>query len=295
LGFTSLTGAAEAGAEGAAGAAADFLGAILFALTEELVEDILNALDMIVTYRGHVNRFAYMRLDPPAEAIADKTMLTEVLLVMAAMMVAAVGQWILFDQKVPVFQSLDSKIKHEWVGRIIGSASQIGIILFWLFEGVNSIWGQSLVLGHALHDTLHMLAYETDVTAYIHHLVLFTVFGLMKLTMTPAQAESAALATVVLESTSPILSLTWLLKQGGLSGHPSFKFVSGFAAGFFGVMRCGVFPWVMAKKMDRVTALVALPFLMLNLYWFWKILKMLKKVLDKKEVSFSSTEQSHEA
>jgi hypothetical protein len=35
--------------------------AILFDLTEEVVEDILNALDMIVTYRGHVNRFRRVR------------------------------------------------------------------------------------------------------------------------------------------------------------------------------------------------------------------------------------------
>jgi hypothetical protein len=68
-------------------------------------------------------------------------------------------------------------------------------------------------------------------------------------------------------------------------------YISGFAAVFFGFMRCGVFP-VMAKKMDRVTALVAMPFLVLNFYWFWKILKMLKRVLDKKEVAFSSSEQS---
>lgn len=222
-------------------------------------------------------------------------MLTEVLLWMAAMMVAAVGEWILFDQTVPVFRSLDSRIKHEWVGRIISSASQIGIILFWFLEGTTSIWGQSLLLGYTLHDILHMLTYETDITAYIHHIVAVTVTGLFKMTMTPEQAESAALATVVLESTSPFLHLTWLMKQGGLSKHPLFLYISGFTAVFFGFMRCGVFPWVMAKKMDRVTALVAMPFLILNFYWFWKILKILKKVLERKEVAFSSSEQSHEA
>jgi hypothetical protein len=84
--------------------------AILFALTEELVEDILNALVMIVTYRGHVNQ---LRQNGCVDPIADKTMLAEVLLVMAAMMVAAVGQWILFDQTLPVFQSMNSRIKHE--------------------------------------------------------------------------------------------------------------------------------------------------------------------------------------
>ena len=246
---------------------------------------------MIVTYRGHVNR---LRQNGCLDPIADKTMLTEVILVMAAMMVAAVGQWILFDQTLPVFQSLDSRIKHEWVGRIIGSASQIGIILFWLFEGASSNWGQSLILGYTLHDILHMLTYETDITAYIHHIVAVTVTGLFKMTMTPEQAESAALATVVLESTSPFLSLTWLMKRGGLDNHPLFTYISGFAALFFGFMRCGVFPWVMMKKMDRVTALVAMPFLILNFYWFWKILKMLKRVLDKKEVAFSSSEQSRE-
>jgi hypothetical protein len=139
------------------------------------------------------------------------------------------------------------------------------------------------------------LLYERDITAYLHHIVAATVVGLMKLAMTPEQAASVALAGAIIESTGPVLHATWLAKQAGYGGHSLFKVGAGFAALFFGVVRCGIFPWVMAKKMDRVTALVVTPFLILNVYWFWKILKMLKKALETKAEDASSSEQSHEA
>jgi hypothetical protein len=138
-----------------------------------------------------------------------------------------------------------------------------------------------------------MLVYERDITSYLHHVVSTTVFGLTKLVMTPDQADSTTIAMAILESTSPVLSATWLLKQAGYSDHPFFKYVAGFAAIFFGVMRCGVFPWMMTK-MDKSSKLIFAPLLALNIYWFWKIIKMMLKVLAKKEETASSNEQSHE-
>jgi hypothetical protein len=111
--------------------------------------------------------------------------------------------------------------------------------------------------------------------------------------MTPDQADSTTIAMAILESTSPVLSATWLLKQAGYSDQPFFKYVAGFAAIFFGVMRCGVFPWIMTK-MDKSSKLIFAPLLALNIYWFWKIIKMMLKVLAKKEETASSSEQSHE-
>ena len=113
--------------------------------------------------------------------------------------------------------------------------------------------------------------------------------------MTPAQADISTLVMALLESTSPVLHVTWLLKQAGYSSHPWFKYIAGFAAAFFGIMRIGVFSWVIATKMDRVSTLVFAPLLVLNVYWFWKILKMAAKIVETKEEPASSTEQSHEA
>jgi hypothetical protein len=222
-------------------------------------------------------------------------MFAEVLLVMAGLMLITVGQWIFFDQTAPFFRDFDFHTKHEWVGRITVCLSQLGIVTFGLTQGATSHWGLALAVAYILHDVGHMLIYERDVTTYFHHIVAATVAGLMKLTMTAEQAESMALAAIVLETTGPVLHTTWLLKQAGYSSEPWFKYIAGFAAVFFGVMRCGVFPWIMAKKMDRVTALVVAPFLVMNVYWFWKILKMLKKALETKEETASNTEQSHEA
>ena len=220
-------------------------------------------------------------------------MFAEVLLLMAALMLATVGQWITLDQHVSFFHSFDPHTKHEWIGRINGSIVQILVIGYALIQGRTSHWGACLLLAYLLHDTGHMLVYERDITSYLHHVVSTTVFGLTKLVMTPDQADSTTIAMAILESTSPVLSATWLLKQAGYSDQPFFKYVAGFAAIFFGVMRCGVFPWMMTK-MDKSSKLIFAPLLALNIYWFWKIIKMMLKVLAKKEETASSSEQSHE-
>jgi hypothetical protein len=222
-------------------------------------------------------------------------MWTETLLVMAGLMLFTIGQWIFIDQTAPFFRDLEGHTQHEWVGRITCAVAQLGIIGFYLAEGATSQWAAALVLAYILHDTVHMAIYERDIATYLHHIVAATILGLMKLTMTSAQVESMALAGAILESTSPVLHATWVAKQAGYGSHPVFKAGAGFAALFFGIVRCGVFPWVMATKMDRVTALVAAPLMVLNVYWFWKILKMLKKALETKAEDASNTEQSHEA
>lgn len=224
-------------------------------------------------------------------------MFTEVILLMATLMLATVGQWMFFDEVAPFFRGFDSHTKHEWVGRINGSIVQILIVATALLEGKTSHWGYPLLLAYLLHDTGHMLIYERDITSYLHHVVTTTVFGLTRLVMTPEQTDDTIRAMTVLEATSPVLSATWLLKQAGYSDRPFFKYVAGFAAAFFGIMRCGVFPWVMTK-MDRSGKLIFAPLLALNIYWFYKIVKMMLKVLDnasKKEAAASSSEQSHEA
>jgi hypothetical protein len=224
-------------------------------------------------------------------------MWADVLVIMSVLMVATVGQWIAFDQCAPFFRAFDTETKHAWISRTTAGVVQILLVGFALIQGHSSPWGGVLLLGYMLHDIGHMLVYEKDVTSYLHHIVSVTVFGLMKLTMTPLQAESAALVMAVLESTSPVLHVTWLLKNAGYSGYSFFKYVAGFSALFFGVMRIGVFPWLMATKMDRVTAAVFSPILALSIYWFYKIVNLMKGVIEKAEraeAAASSSGQSHE-
>jgi hypothetical protein len=217
-------------------------------------------------------------------------MVVEVLLVMAGLMLATVGQWIAFDQTAPFFQAFSTHTKHEWVSRITSGIVQLLLIGFATIQGRTSLWGSSLILGYFLHDTGHMLTYETDITSYIHHIVATTVFGLTKLAMTPAQADLSTSVMALLESTSPVLHVTWLLKQAGYGGVPWFKWIAGFAAVFFGFMRIGVFSWVIATKMDRVSTVVFAPLLGLNVYWFWKIVTMARRVLERKEEPASCSE-----
>ena len=208
-------------------------------------------------------------------------MFEEVLLWLAALMLLTVGHSIFFNETSPVFQGLDSHTKHEWVGRVTSSIATAGIVIASIAVscGGSYEWGMAFALAYFLHDTGHMALYESDWTHYIHHVLSITVWGLTYLVMTPEQAGNAIKMIGILESTSPIVSLSWLLKRAGYMGHPLFKYFAGFMVVFFGLMRCAVFPWFMATRMDKVSAAVVSPLLGLNVYWFWKIIKLAQKTL----------------
>ena len=101
--------------------------------------------------------------------------------------------------------------------------------------------------------------------------------------MTPEQSYNAFLATMNLESTSPFINATWLMRAAGYAEHPAFKYVAGFTLVFFGLMRVVVFPWLMYSRMDTVTTAVFAPFLVLNVYWFSKLIRMAQKAFGTKE------------
>lgn len=222
-------------------------------------------------------------------------MLIEVLLVMASLMVATIGQWAVLDQ-LPFFQAFDWRTKHEWIARTCGCVVQILVSIMAGIWGDDTAWGFPLFLGYHLFDTAHMATYEGDFASYIHHVIAITVGGLKELVMTPEQIGPAIQATISLEASSPPLHIAWLLNKAGYGEREWFKYVAGFAAVFFGIMRIGVFPWFVMKKMDRVTGLISSPFIFLNIYWFYKIIRMaIRKFGGTKAPGASSTEQSHEA
>jgi hypothetical protein len=225
-------------------------------------------------------------------------MIAEVLLVIAALMVASVGQWIFFDQTSPFFQKFTTKLKTEWVNRINATVVDSLLVGFALLEGHTSHWGLATVLGYFLFDVIHMFLYDaTYLTGISHHVISITVVGLGKLAMTADQAASATTAAAILMSVSPLLNFTWLLHKSGNSAHPYFKYIAALMAVSYGVIRLGIFPWFMATKMDRVTAAVFLPLLGLSVYWFYQIAKMGQKYFMKgtsAEDALNSG-QSHEA
>lgn len=201
-------------------------------------------------------------------------MFTEVLLVLAALMVATVGQWIAFDHCAPFFKAFDTREKHEWLNRTTATVATSLIVFFAAFSGHTSTWGTAGAIAYFLHDICHMMMYETDLSMYIHHVFSLTLTGLMRIAMDPLQAENVALASAILESTSPVTNMSWLLNKAGYRNHPAFKYFAGFMVVFFGLMRCGVFPWLMVTKMDKITSGVFFPLLGLNFYWFYKLIKM---------------------
>ncbi len=194
-------------------------------------------------------------------------------------MLVAVGQSVYFNETAPFFRAFDSRTKHEWVNRITASLVEIGIIGFGLKHGMSNVWGPALATGYFIHDMAHMFLYETEFSPYIHHVVAFAVLMMMKFAMNPSQIAIAVKAVVSLESTSPVLHTTWLLNKAGYREYPFFKYLMGFATAFFALMRVVLLPWLMHSQMDMSTAAIFAPILGLNIFWFWKLIKMLQKAL----------------
>ena len=213
------------------------------------------------------------------DKVAGDTMWIETLLFLGVLMIAAVGQWMVLEQTTPFFQAFDTRSKHEWVGRVIACLFTAMIVGFAALQGSTSVWGKGVAMAYFLHDIGHMLLYESDITAYGHHIVSILTTALVQFAMTPMQADTVAVATAVLESTTPILNTTWLLNKAGYGSHPLFKYVAGFMVVFFGVMRVGVFPWLVWSRMDRASTALFSPLVGLNVYWFFKLIRLVHKKL----------------
>jgi len=209
-------------------------------------------------------------------------MFVEVLLILALLTVTTVAQSIGFDQLAPFFQAFDWKTKNDWIGRITASLCQIAMLLFGIAGNHRSEWFIGLMFAYFLHDAVHCTLYTTDLSNYIHHAVGLAVTILGKTVMTPEQHYNTFLATMNLESTSPFINATWLARAAGYSEHPAFKYLAGFTLVFFGLMRVVVFPWLMYSRMDKVMTTVFAPFLALNVYWFYKLIRMAQKAFGTK-------------
>lgn len=201
----------------------------------------------------------------------------QVLLLVALLATLNVGQWIVSDQTLPFFRDFDWKKKNDWMSRVTAGLVELVAFVFAGVTGHTSEWGWSLMTAFFLEDTLHLLAYDHSILNYIHHAVVGMAFILFRTLMTPEQVKSGYHAFLAVESTGPFLQATWLMREAGLKKHPAFKYLAAFTLVFYGVMRVGVFPWLMHAHMDRGMALLLLPLLGLNVYWFYKLCRMAQK------------------
>lgn len=201
----------------------------------------------------------------------------ECLVCMALLAVSTVSQYIVLDQGVSFFREFDWQKKHEWVSRVNATCVELAVLIFAAVTGETSTWGNGILFAHFVHDMLHTLVYDHDITNYVHHIVGIALMVLRTTVMTPEQSTSTFLSACTLETTSPFLHATWLMRAAGYTEHPLFKYLAGFAVVFFGIVRVVVFPLLMYWRMDKVTAAVFSPLLGLNIYWFYKLVQMARK------------------
>ncbi len=206
-------------------------------------------------------------------------MLAEVLLVMAALMLSSVGHWMVADQHFPFFKEFDMATKHEWVNRVNACVMTAILVAFATLQGHTSKWGFASMVAYMLHDTSHLFLYDHDITGFAHHIVVLMLSALMKTTMSVQQQANATSAVAILESTSPLVNLSWLLNKAGYSDSSFFPYVAIAMVVWFGIQRVLVFPWFLLTKTDPAMKVVLSPIIGFNFFWFYKIIGLVTKKL----------------
>jgi hypothetical protein len=205
----------------------------------------------------------------------------EVLLSLGCLMIFSVSQWMVLEHTAPFFRDFDTKTKHAWIGRVTATVFETAVILFAAVNGYQTVWGAALLIAYLIHDMGHTILYDPKLENFVHHIISFVLTILQKTLMSPDQAEATRRAMFTLESTGPVLHISWAMNKAGYANHPAFKYVAGFSVVFFGIMRLLAFPWVMYTSMNTATASVFSPLLGLNVYWFYKLVQLVIRVLDK--------------
>jgi hypothetical protein len=255
-----------AGAAGVAVAGA-VLGAfaILFALTEEVVEDILNALVMIVTHRGHVNRFRKRTFTGEG---GGKSMYYLPLVEYPLQII--LNHWIAL-RWFPFYSTFNSIQKCEWLAWANTVLFQTTFTYFY-FAGWPLLDLGFYFLGHVIYDTLFLLMYRTELLMYAHHLLAIAVCGIVYFLGDPVMSE-INIAASMLERTNILLGIVWLLNRAGYGKTMGVQMLAGAALVVYVMIRMVYFPYYVLFTASWTTLLLMSVFIPMNAFWSWKLIK----------------------
>ncbi len=181
-----------------------------------------------------------------------------------------IGTYTLLQHYVPAYKTLSYKSQQETLGRWNGCLMQLFLIAAYSLARTDAdIYTlNSLFASYFLTDILHMLFYSYDPLFYIHHSIPLALYYLGPAYFTAEESKSIYLAGVILELSSPLLSVVWFLSKVGLKPR-GYLFLKGVAYLNFFCIRILYFPYYWYTSMALLPKIVFSPFHLLNVYWFY--------------------------
>jgi hypothetical protein len=179
----------------------------------------------------------------------------------------------------PEYDALAEHKKHEFLARINGLLFIVYIVTMRVFTTTHAgaMEQISQIVAYLIYDCAHAPFYARGYDYYIHHAVYFLIY-ISQFTTTPDIRVSQFYdAACILESSAPVLSIGWFMDA---LGYPMDTFhqvtrVALFLIWTFIRMMC--FPYWIGTAIDTKDIVYTLPFVALNCYWFWLLIKKATK------------------
>lgn len=188
------------------------------------------------------------------------------------------GTHSILQHYIPGYKLLSYKSQQETLGRWNSLLMQLFLIGGYFFASTpeQSIFLNDTFAAYFITDTLHMLFYSYDPIFYVHHSIPLAIYYLGPLLFTSEEANSIFIAGVILEMTSPPISIVWFLGKVGLKPK-GYTLLKGFAYLNFLFIRILYFPYYWYMSLTLLPKILLAPFHGMNVYWFYSMTKYVMK------------------
>lgn len=190
----------------------------------------------------------------------------------------AVAMYYFFNLS-PEFDELVESKKHEFLARINGLLFIVYLLTMRMFttthEGVMEQIGQ--IVAYMVYDCAHAPFYARGYDYYIHHIVYFLIYFVILPGRPDLHASHFYDAACILESSAPVLSIGWFMDA---LRYPMDTFHQVLRVVLFLIWTCiriVYFPYWVGTTIESKDVMYTLPFMALNCYWFWLLIKKATK------------------
>lgn len=130
---------------------------------------------------------------------------------------------------------------------------------------------------YAVYDTLFLPFYNRDALYYVHH-ILAICLSYIGLYAPLNVVYSITRAVEFLEASNILLGIAWLLNRAGHGKALVTKIIGGVAVIVYLLFRNIMFPLQLFNT-EATLRIALLPFIPMNMYWSWKLIRFYMKIL----------------
>lgn len=173
------------------------------------------------------------------------------------------------------FNELNRKKKYELVNRITGSMFQLYLCYkgFYIADTFHTFIYE--VAGYMISEVVFMSLYSDSLVMYIHHIASL-YFAYIHTQYSDEVSIRVATYIWMLESTSPLLSVCWILYIFKYPDTLVHKAIKMFAFLYWSAIRVGMFPYMLYTSESTEVSLYGSSIVVLNVYWFTLFLKKIR-------------------